>query len=104
MQSPTNKPRIFCILCVAMLSMVSAANAIDYTWVGTISSDWFDARNWSAGGATGVGVPIAPDTATVPAHAIVTVNSDVSVTNLYLGDDSTLTGFGNVTASNTLTV
>jgi hypothetical protein len=46
---------------VAVLLVTAAASAVGTTWTGTVNSDWNTAGNWNAT------LPVAGDTATIPA-------------------------------------
>lgn len=92
------------ICFVVLFFMFAEANAINYTWSGTVSQNWGLAANWSPSS----GVPGAADNATINSGATFNPKlfSSVNIMNLTIGtgvvldlDGFTLTVSGNFTVN-----
>src|SRR5688572_7943287 len=81
------------LLLGATLLAGSIAQAASYTWTGTASTDWFNAKNWSPSY-----IPDGDDAAYINGKTV-DVPRDTTVQGLYLDGGAKLQGAGNVTVS-----
>jgi hypothetical protein len=96
--------RLWLLALVAVLLGVATANAVSYTWTGTISSDWTVVGNWSPSGSPGVN-DTAVINGSVSSGRYPIITSSQSITNNAItvnssGSGASLTVDGSLTVNN----
>ena len=92
------KATVLASMAAIVMFAGGTAHAADRTWTGAVSTNWFDAGNWTPAGSPG-----AADKAIIGANYTVDVSSPlpivVEVDTLVVGAGSTLTGNNTVEAA-----
>src|SRR5438093_3310258 len=89
------RKQIAVLVAAILLAAGFFSPAADKLWTGAVSTDWFEPNNWDP-----PGVPSGTDAALISANGGASLSADVFVHQLVLADNASISGPGNLTATN----
>lgn len=100
-----SKPQLRKLLAglIVFTGLIRGAQAVDYYWFGGSSTNWSDAANWNTASddsdPTPANAPGSSDKAIISADATITLDTDVSITELETSANLVLNANGDFSAS-----